>query len=508
MDKSYQSDIVQLDGNMTILSDIPDGTHMSCESGNSIPVQISERMANQNIPTFRNPIRKLLPRNNKIEASSYLPIVGVTNFRSLAPKINNVKTDILEREIDLILCSETWQKDSNRRLNADIETMLEIDGLEFISCPRPSNKRGGGCAVIVKREKFTVEKLHIIVPHKLEVVWCLVRPRNVTTRTEFREDISCAFYSPPNYRKNGKLAEHIIFQIHHLLTKYPRAGYICGGDKNSMPLGPIINALPKCKQIVTKNTYKQRKIYDVILTNMSHLYSVPYIAPAVQPDLHGHSPSDHDTAVAVPLAGAGAAAVTREYTVRESRPLPDSAIREFGQWMSQTDWSRLDGDMSPTIQAQVFQNTLQDNVDFYFPTKKCRISNTDKPFITKELKRLDRWKKVEYVKHGKSIKYYSILATFDKKYKQAAAAHLEKNVRDLMEAAPGRAWATLKKMGAQPGDCGDDGSFTLSEHLDEKLTTSQSLARIVDYFSGISCEYLPLTLDLLPDTVQLNLIWK
>jgi hypothetical protein len=165
MDKSYQSDIVQLDGNMTILSDIPDGTHMSCESGNSIPVQISERMANQNIPTFRNPIRKLLPRNNKIEASSYLPIVGVTNFRSLAPKINNVKTDILEREIDLILCSETWQKDSNRRLNADIETMLEIDGLEFISCPRPSNKRGGGCAVIVKREKFTVEKLHIIVPH-------------------------------------------------------------------------------------------------------------------------------------------------------------------------------------------------------------------------------------------------------------------------------------------------------------------------------------------------------
>ena len=33
--------------------------------------------------------------------------------------------------------------------------------------------------------------------------------------------------------------------------------------------------------------------------------------------------------MAVPLAGAGAGAVTREYTVKTSRPLPDSGKREY-----------------------------------------------------------------------------------------------------------------------------------------------------------------------------------
>ena len=73
----------------------------------------------------------------------------------------------------------------------------------------------------------------------------------------------------------------------------------------------IEDALPKCKQIVTKYTYKKRKIHDVMLTNMSHLFALPFIAPAVQVDFPGKGvPSDHDMAVAVPLAGAGAVCST------------------------------------------------------------------------------------------------------------------------------------------------------------------------------------------------------
>ena len=57
-----------------------------------------------------------------------------------------------------------------------------------------------------------------------------------------------------------------------------------------------------------------------MLTNISHLFSLPFIAPAVQVDVPGKGvPSDHDMAVAVPLAGAGVGAVTREYTVRTSQ---------------------------------------------------------------------------------------------------------------------------------------------------------------------------------------------
>ena len=102
----------------------------------------------------------------------------------------------------------------------------------------------------------------------------------------------------------------MISEMHNLMVKYPNCGYILGGDKNKMPLGDIITALPKCRQIVTKMTYKNRKIYDILLTNMSQFYAVPYIAPAVQPDLPGHSPSDHDCAVAVPVRGVTRAEMT------------------------------------------------------------------------------------------------------------------------------------------------------------------------------------------------------
>ena len=106
----------------------------------------------------------------------------------------------------------------------------------------------------------------------------------------------------------------------------------------------IENALPKCKQIVTKCTYKNKKIHDVILTNMSYLYAVPYVCPAVQVDVPGQGvPSDHDMAVAVPLAGAGAGAVTREYTTRTSRPMPESRVREFGQWITGENLGALRG---------------------------------------------------------------------------------------------------------------------------------------------------------------------
>ena len=471
-----------------------------------IPVHISNRIKEWKIEPNRNPVRKTIQTNPRIEASLSLPTIAVTNFRSLSPKINNVKIDLAEREIDILLGSETWQKDSNRRLKAEIETMFEMDGLEFLSCPRPSSKRGGGCAIIVNIRKFTVEKLQVAVPHKLEIVWCLVRPKDPATTNAFREIISCAFYSPPNYRKNAKLIEHIISQMHYFLVKFPRAGYICGGDKNKMPINSIEDALPKCRQIVTKYTYKNRKIHDVILTNMSHLYALPYIAPAVQPDVMGHGvPSDHNMAVAVPLAGAEEGAVTRAYTTKTSRPFPESGLRNFGLWIAQEEWQQLESNMSSTQQDQILKDILQNKVNEYFPEKQVRMSNTDKPWVTKDIKKLDRWKKNEYKKHGKTRKYSELQNAFQEKKSRAEKLYLNKNVTELMEAAPGRAWATLKRMGAQPGECGEEGSFELTEHVELNLTVEQSLDRIVRYFSAISSQHPPLNENLLPERVQQKL---
>ena len=80
-------------------------------------------------------------------------------------------------------------------------------------------------------------------------------------------------------------------------------------------------------------------VLDVMLTNMHRAYAVPIIVPPVPADdpLRG-SPSDHRTPVSYPLTTQNVTE-SREYITKVSRPLPDSGIREFGQWISGEDWS-------------------------------------------------------------------------------------------------------------------------------------------------------------------------
>ena len=54
-------------------------------------------------------VRQTVRRNSKLLQCMSLPIIAVSNIRSLLPKINSFKTDVLEREIGLSLLSEIWE---------------------------------------------------------------------------------------------------------------------------------------------------------------------------------------------------------------------------------------------------------------------------------------------------------------------------------------------------------------------------------------------------------------
>ena len=66
---------------------------------------------------------------------------------------------------------------------------------------------------------------------------------------------------------------------------------------------------------------------------------------------------------------------------------------------------------------------------------------------------------------------------------------IKKNVSDLMNDDPGKAFATLRRLGAQPGDGLDDSSFDIVDHLEKNLTAEQSVEMIADHFSKISQEF-------------------
>ena len=183
-------------------------------------------------------------------------------------------------------------------------------------------------------------------------------------------------------------------------------------------------------------------------------------------------PSDHSTPVAHPLSSDYQN--KNVYKTKVAQPLPDSGIREFGRWISAEDWASVPDNISPTEQVQKLQELLTDKMNEIFPKKSFRVTQQDKAWINFELKKLDRLKKREYRKHGKSVKYYKLLEKFDKKYQIAADDHLEKYVRSLKEENPGKAYSVLKKMGAQPGDCLDEGSFQLTNHVEANLSQAES----------------------------------
>ena len=170
--------------------------------------------------------------------------------------------------------------------------------------------------------------------------------------------------------------------------------------------------------------------------------------------------------------------------------------------MSSLDWGPILEPSSPTEQVEMLEKTLETKLNLVFPLKTVKTSSDDLPFFTAELKVLDRRIKRIYNKSGKTEKYDKLKIKYDMKLKKAGTKYIEKNVTSLMNDNPGKAYSTLKKMGAQPGDCSDEGSFSLQNHLEANLTTEQCTEEIANHFSRISQEFPPLNIATLPPHVQ------
>ena len=240
--------------------------------------------------------------------------------------------------------------------------MLEINGLQYISSPSPPNKKGvsyGGAAIVVNLEKFSLKKLNISIPNNLEVVWGLMKPK--TTSATVKNIIVCSFYSPPNKKRNSKMADHIVSTLHMLYTRYPESGLILGADKNGMDIRPILNSGLRLRQMVTNST-RHGQILDIIIMNLSGYYKTPVIVPPLQPDDNiTAKPSDHSVPVCYPHTDRYRPA-ERNYKVIKYRPLPDSALRKFGNWIVKEDWSTISDQMSPTEQTFNFEKLLNENL--------------------------------------------------------------------------------------------------------------------------------------------------
>ena len=121
--KSEPYSIPQFDGNISLTSSIYENesncssspTDDQLPSATKIPTVVGFRPGKyyqsepaywpswfepmQRRPSDIRPVRQTLRRNNQQAVCNTLPVISVSNLRSLMPKINNFKNDMLEREI-------------------------------------------------------------------------------------------------------------------------------------------------------------------------------------------------------------------------------------------------------------------------------------------------------------------------------------------------------------------------------------------------------------------------
>ena len=114
----------------------------------------------------RKPVRTTLRRDNRLKESVALPIISVSLIlRSLMPKVKNFANDIHERSIGVALLSEVWEQATKKKHVFEIDKLLHMEGLKYISTPRPAGKRGGGAAIVAPVDKYSLEKIDILNPH-------------------------------------------------------------------------------------------------------------------------------------------------------------------------------------------------------------------------------------------------------------------------------------------------------------------------------------------------------
>ena len=127
---------IQLDGNVTISSEISDELNDNCESF-KIPI-ITNYFERKTSFSTRKPCRNTVRRSNRILEATNLPLMLVLNPRSIYNKLEEFWIMMEQLEVDICYMSESWDRE-----NLPLETLLQKEGYKIIKkcCAKEEKRR-------------------------------------------------------------------------------------------------------------------------------------------------------------------------------------------------------------------------------------------------------------------------------------------------------------------------------------------------------------------------------
>ena len=484
------SNICQLDGNISF---------DTVTVGESIPVHISERQYICNPEERLPPVRKTLHRHGLISQSMALPLIMNLNPRSIYNKTDDFKLLIDQYDVDCILMSESWE-----RKDISLNQLLNLENYEIVTNVQHRDTRGGKPAILVKTENYFVKNLTpdiITVPTGVEAAWALIMPKVKNSRNKIKYIALCSLYYSKKFTKKEDLYDHIAASYNILMSKYGSTlQFIVAGDLNRLGLSPILRLSTNFEQVVKVPTrLNPDAILDPIITTMKKFYSDPVTKPPVRNDPGNGKPSDHLIVLMEPISRL-VDCRPRVYEIIQYRPITDSGVQMFSQWLTNQTWDKIFGTQDCNKKAEIFQELLVAEFQRIFPLKSMKVCAEDKPWFSKSLKLLDRKRKREFSKHYKSEKWQQLNKEFQERCEHEKKSYYSRIVHDLKESNPSQWYSKVKRMSGH-----EDRSYS-SESIQELFgkTDSEQREIIADHYAQISNKFDPVENEQFHDFLSLH----
>ena len=177
--KADISSILQVDGNISVESDISDDDPNDSLDGSEYntdeeafpeitPANLLS-IPGQNV-TPGQPLN--FDVNQNADMSSSLPLCLLLNARSVYNKSDNMRDMLHQVGPDVCIISEMFERE-RRRLSSVLDNKL----YKSISYYRKNRAPGGGCAILHNEKRFSVLDLDIPSLDEIENVWALMTPK-------------------------------------------------------------------------------------------------------------------------------------------------------------------------------------------------------------------------------------------------------------------------------------------------------------------------------------------
>ena len=330
---------------------------------------------------------------------------------------------------------------------------------------------------------YSIEDPDLTPPKGVEVIWRIVK---ILKNKKLYRIAAAAVYVPPISEFKEETTEFLIMSIIYLRSKFFDLKFIVGGDINTLDFTPILDSYDTLRQIVELPTHRNR-ILDVLVSCMEPLYYPAFVKPPLECDdgLPGEA-SDHKIVVAIPKS----LDVTHSLPVKrliKYPPLPESGLQEFGRFITTHDWSEVLNVSDVNNKVEAFHNTIRTKYEEVFPEKSIRVSQLDKPWMTPQLKAINRNMKREYWRNRKSNKWKNLKRKFNNLKKVQVQDYYKKVIDEAKETNQSKWYTTVKKLGLQESE-----SRRIVVESIQDLSDAEAANTVAAHFASISQEYDPL----------------